>query len=174
MLKITAIGNLTNDVELKVNETTGKPYAILRIASDRRYRDRDGNRLTDFISIKVRGPLAERCAEFAWKGCKLAAVGDFETICFADDPDRQPGFLIKATEVEFLSPRRAEEAAMAAEETALTPPNEEHRHRVPQHGAHAHRAGGAGRTAPPSERGAAGRPGGGPAAEWLLLAGHRQ
>ena len=35
MLKITAIGNLTNDVELKMNETTGKPYAILRIASDR-------------------------------------------------------------------------------------------------------------------------------------------
>ena len=33
MLKITAIGNLTNDVELKMNEATGKPYAILRIAS---------------------------------------------------------------------------------------------------------------------------------------------
>lgn len=63
MLKIVAIGNLTNDVELKVHEATGKPYAILRIASDRRYRDKDGNRLTDFISIKVRGPLAERCAE---------------------------------------------------------------------------------------------------------------
>ena len=79
MLKIVAIGNLTNDVELKVHEATGKPYAILRIASDRRYRDKEGNRLTDFISIKVRGPLAERCAEFAWKGCKLAASGDFET-----------------------------------------------------------------------------------------------
>ena len=48
MLKITAIGNLTNDVELKMNETTGKPYAILRIASDRRYKDKDGNKLTDF------------------------------------------------------------------------------------------------------------------------------
>lgn len=117
MLKITATGNLTNDVELKMNESTGKPYAILRIASDRRYRDRDGNKLTDFISIKVRGPLAERCAAFAWKGCKLAASGDFETIGFAE-PDRQPGFLIKATEVEFLSPRRADEAAMAAEEPA--------------------------------------------------------
>ena len=88
MLKITAIGNLTNDVELKMNEATGKPYAI-----------------------KVRGPLAERCAAFAWKGCKLAASGDFETITFADEPERQPGFLIKATEVEFLSPRRAEDAA---------------------------------------------------------------
>ena len=102
MLKITAIGNLTNDVELKVSETTGKPYAILRIASDRRYRDRDGNRLT----------------EFAWKGCKLAAAGDFETISFADDPDRQPGFLIKATEVEFLSPRKVEEGVQAEAEAA--------------------------------------------------------
>ena len=113
MLKITAIGNLTNDVELKMNESTGKPYAILRLASDRRYRDQAGNRLTDFISIKVRGPLAERCAAFAWKGCKLAAVGDFETITFEDDPARQPGFLIKATEVEFLSPRKMDEAAQA-------------------------------------------------------------
>ena len=115
MLKITAIGNLTNDVELKMNETTGKPYAILRIASDRRYKDKDGNRLTDFISIKVRGPLAERCAEFAWKGCKLAAFGDFETITFENEPERQPGFLIKASAVEFLSPRKAEDSAAALE-----------------------------------------------------------
>ena len=74
MLKIVAIGNLTNDVELKVHEATGKPYAILRIASDRRYRDKEGNRLTDFISIKVRGPLAERCAEFAWKGLQAGRL----------------------------------------------------------------------------------------------------
>ena len=113
MLKIIAIGNLTNNIELKTNSTTGKPYALLRIASDRRYRDKDGNRLTDFISVKVRGSLAERCAQYAWKGCKLAAVGDFETITFPDQPDRQPGFLIKASEVEFLSPRRVEEAVEA-------------------------------------------------------------
>ena len=175
MLKITAIGNLTNDVELKMNEATGKPYAILRIASDRRYRDQAGNRLTDFISIKVRGPLAERCAEFAWKGCKLAAVGDFETICFADDPDRQPGFLIKATEVEFLSPRRVEEAAMAAgSRTTLMPPNEEHRDHLQQHGAHAHHAAGAGRAAPAFERGAARRTGDGPPEKWVLYLHHRQ
>ena len=63
----------------------------------------------------MRGPLAERCAEFAWKGCKLAATGDFETITFADDPQRQPGFLIKASDVEFLSPRKAEDSAAALE-----------------------------------------------------------
>lgn len=113
MLKITATGNLTNDVELKLNEATGKPYAILRIASDRRYLNRDGVRPTDFVSVKVRGRLAERCAAYAVKGCRLAAVGDFETITFSEDPSRQPGFLIKATEVEFLWPREVADAANA-------------------------------------------------------------
>ena len=116
MLKITAIGNLTNNIELKTHETTGKPYAILRIASDRRYRDKDGNKLTDFVSIKVRDALAERCAQFAYKGCKLAASGDFETITFEDEPGRQPGFLIKANEVEFLSPRKTEDEPVVVDE----------------------------------------------------------
>ena len=31
MLKITATGNLTNDVELKMNETTGKPLSLIHI-----------------------------------------------------------------------------------------------------------------------------------------------
>lgn len=109
MLKIFAIGNLTSNVELKKNENEDKPYAIMRIASDRRYRDHNGNRLTDFISIKVRGALAERCAAYLHKGNKIAVTGDFETITFEEDPTRQPGFLIKATEVEFLTPKKAEE-----------------------------------------------------------------
>ena len=74
MLKMIAIGNLTGDPVLKANEETGKPYAIMRIASDRRYKSPDGEKLTDFISIEVRGVLAERCAEFARKGCKIAAI----------------------------------------------------------------------------------------------------
>ena len=87
MLKMIAIGNLTGDPVLKTNEETGKPYAIMRIASDRRYKSPDGEKLTDFISIKVRGVLAERCAEFARKGCKIAASGDFETITFYTSPE---------------------------------------------------------------------------------------
>ena len=113
MLKITATGNLTNDVELKLNETTGKPYAILRIASDRRYHSRDGRIITDFVSVRVRGKLAQRCAAYAVKGCKLTAVGDLETTISNKDSNRQSGFLIKATEVEFLTPGRVQEGAAA-------------------------------------------------------------
>ena len=120
MLKIFAIGNLTSDVELKKNENEDKPYAIMRIASDRRYRDHNGNRLTDFISIKVRGALAERCAAYLHKGNKIAVTGDFETITFEEDPTRQPGFLIKATEVEFLTPKKTEEIEAYASAPAET------------------------------------------------------
>lgn len=103
MLKITAIGNLTNDIELKKSETTGVPYVILRIASDRIYRDKDGNQITDFISIKAHGRLAERCVEFAWKGCRLAAVGDFETVPTKEETE-QPGFFIRARDVNSCHP----------------------------------------------------------------------
>ena len=116
MLKIVAIGNLTSNVTLKTNETTGKPYAMLRLASDRRYKTRDGLALTDYISVKATGFLAERCAEFAWKGCLIAAAGDLETVA-PDDPTQPVGFFLRASEVQFLSSRRDKELAAAANNT---------------------------------------------------------
>lgn len=114
MLKINAIGNLTADVELRTKKGEDIPYAIMRIASDRRYRDRDGNKLTDFVSVKVRGNLAERCAEHLAKGDRIAAIGDFETITTPDENGdmRQSGFLIKASDVEFLTNKKREEAEL--------------------------------------------------------------
>ena len=61
MLKMIAIGNLTGDPVLKTNEETGKPYAIMRIASDRRYKSPDGEKLTDFISRRARRTLCGVC-----------------------------------------------------------------------------------------------------------------
>ena len=86
----------------------------MRVACDRRYKDRNGNKLTDFVSVKVRGTLAERCAEHLVKGDRIAATGDFETITTPDEKGemRQSGFLIKAGDVEFLTSKKREEAAM--------------------------------------------------------------
>ena len=108
MLKITAIGNLTSDLELRTKPSEELPYTVLRIASDRRYRDPDGNKLTDYVSIKVRGTLAERCVANLGKGSRIAATGDFETISAPDEAGvlRQCAFLIKANDVEFLSARK--------------------------------------------------------------------
>lgn len=114
MLKINAIGNLTADVELRTKKGEDIPYAIMRLASDRRYRSKDGEKLTDFVSVKVRGNLAERCAEYLVKGDRIAAFGDFETITAPDENGmmRQSGFLIKASDVEFLSNKKREGAEL--------------------------------------------------------------
>lgn len=109
MLKMTAIGNLTSDPQMRTNASTGREYAIMRIASDRRYRDKDGNKYTDFISIKVYSPLAERCVEHLHKSDRIAATGDFETITTTQNGITSTGFLVKANEVEFLSPKRKDE-----------------------------------------------------------------
>ncbi len=114
MLKINAIGNLTADVELRTKKGDDIPYAIMRLASDRRYRSKDGEKLTDFVSVKVRGNLAERCAEYLVKGDRIAAFGDFETITAPDENGtmRQSGFLIKASDVEFLTNKKREDAQL--------------------------------------------------------------
>lgn len=111
MIKTTVIGNLANDVVLRTRETSDTPFAILRIASDRRYRDKEGNRRTDFVSVKVWGKVAELCEKYAYKGCKLAVSGDLETI-IPEGEERANGFLVKADNVEFLSPPRKDDVSM--------------------------------------------------------------
>lgn len=47
----------------------------------------------------------------------MAVVGDFETITFVAEPGKQPGFMVKASEVQFLSgPKPAAENAGAVVE----------------------------------------------------------
>ena len=113
MLKAFSIGNVTKDAELKRNPRTGRPYCVMRVACDRRYRAPDGSPITDFVSVKARDELAELCADRVRKGDKISVVGDFETVVVGTDPASQPGVLIKASMVEFLTPRREEAAALS-------------------------------------------------------------
>ena len=127
MLKINVVGNITKDFELRTKPGSDFPYAIIRVASDRRYNDRNGNPLTDFVSIKVRGRLAEKCAETLKKGSFIAASGDLETVLRPDDKGimRQNGFYIKAFDVELLAARNQMEEMDEAElEELLSEVNE--------------------------------------------------
>lgn len=120
MMKIFITGNVTADVVLQHKENDTTPYAIMRVASNRPYKTKDGIRPTDYISVKFRGQLAERCAQYARKGTKVAACGSFETIEFGGEPNRQPGFLVKGYDLEILSPKpdKAEPPAEPVEDAA--------------------------------------------------------
>ena len=105
MLKIIAIGNITHDLELCVNPRTGKPMTQFQLAVPRDYRDQDGFRQTDFISVKAHGSLAEQCTSWLHKGSKVAVVGDLETFPDKDPEQHNLRFVVKAKSIDFLSPK---------------------------------------------------------------------
>ncbi|MBR2377460.1 MAG: single-stranded DNA-binding protein [Clostridia bacterium] len=109
MNKVYLIGNLTKDPE--VSETSsGVAVARLSIAVNRDYLE-DGERNADFFKINVWRGQAENCEKYLKKGSKIAVLGSLHNRSYDDkDGNRKTVTEITASEVEFLSSIRSEEA----------------------------------------------------------------
>lgn len=109
MNKVYLIGNLTRDPE--VSETSsGVAVARLSIAVNRDYLE-DGERNADFFKINVWRGQAENCEKYLKKGSKIAVLGSLHNRSYDDkDGNRKTVTEITASEVEFLSSIRSEEA----------------------------------------------------------------
>ncbi|WP_219713611.1 single-stranded DNA-binding protein, partial [Clostridioides difficile] len=73
MNNVILIGRLTKDPELKYIPVTVTPVATFSIAVDREYKNKNGEKETDFIPVQAFGKLAEVCANNLEKG-RLIAV----------------------------------------------------------------------------------------------------
>lgn len=105
MNKVILIGNLTHDPELKTT-ASGVPTCGLRIAVNRRFKDKNGDSVTDFIQVVTWRKTAELCAEHLAKGRKIAVVGELQTRSYeAKDGSKRTVTEVVADEVEFLSPK---------------------------------------------------------------------
>ena len=100
--QIVIIGNLAADPELSQTEN-GHDLCRLRVAVDRRYRDRDGNQQTDFFNVTAWGAVAVNCGRYLKKGRKIAVGGHVENRSY-QGADGQMRYTteITADEVEFL------------------------------------------------------------------------
>lgn len=104
MNKAFLIGNLVKDPELKTT-TNGISVCSFTVAVQRRYKDQSGERQADFIPVIVWRRLAENCAKYLAKGCKVSVVGEIQTRSYeAQDGTKRYVTEIIASEVEFLSP----------------------------------------------------------------------
>jgi single-strand DNA-binding protein len=103
MNKVTLIGRLTKDPELKFTPGTGTAVANFTIAVDRRLPNKDGQREADFIPIVVWGKQAESTANYMSKG-KLIAINGRLQIRSYDAKDGTKRYIteIVAEEVQFL------------------------------------------------------------------------
>ena len=83
MNKIVIIGRLTRDPELK-STNAGTAVCNFSVAVDRTYRDKEGNRPTDFFDISVFGATAEFVSKYFKKGSSIAISGAMESRKFVD------------------------------------------------------------------------------------------
>ena len=110
MNKVYLIGNLTRDPE--VSETSnGTALCRFSIAVNRNYTDEDGEKIADYFNITTWRGQAETCGKYLKKGSKVAILGSLQNRSYDDkDGNRRTVTDIVASEIEFLSSNRSEEA----------------------------------------------------------------
>ena len=106
MQKIFLTGNLTHDPEVR-STPNGITVASFTIAVDRRFKDANGEKKTDFFRINAWRQLGESCARYLAKGRKVAVIGEIQPRLYeAKDGTTRLSLDVQADEVEFLSPKQ--------------------------------------------------------------------
>lgn len=101
-------GNLTNDI--KYSETkTGTPVVNFYMASNKRFKDRNGVIKEDvcFVGVVAWDNLAVSCKENLHKGSSVLVTGELQSRkLFSDEGAPRNMVEIKAKKIQFLDVRR--------------------------------------------------------------------
>lgn len=122
--KAMIYGNLTRDPELK-SLPSGMQVCSFGIATNRVYKDRDGNRQesTDYHNVVVFGRQAETTAQYLKKGNGAFIEGRLQTRSWDKDGQKQYRTEIIADRVQF-GPRGGNEGAPASGATEKNAPQQ--------------------------------------------------
>ncbi len=103
--KVFVMGNLTRDPELRFTPS-GSPVSTLRVAVNRVYTNRSGERKEDvcYINVQVWGKQAESCTQYLTKGKPVFVEGRLRnrSIDIGDGKNRNI-LEVVADRVQFLS-----------------------------------------------------------------------
>lgn len=105
MNKLTIIGNLTADPELRTIPS-GINVCTFTVAVNRRFADQSGEKKVDYFRVAAWRQLGENCSKYLAKGKKVCVVGEVTARAFeAKDGSLRASLEVTADEVEFLSPK---------------------------------------------------------------------
>ena len=111
MNKITLIGNLTHDPEVR-STPNGVTVCTFTIAVNRRFAQQGGEKATDYFRINAWRQLGENCARYLAKGRKVEVVGELQARTYeGKDGATRMSLDVSADEVEFLTPRSQDEGS---------------------------------------------------------------
>ena len=101
--KVIMVGRLGSDPELR-NTQGGTASATWRMATNRKYKDRDGNfvEATQWHNVKVWGAQAENCEKYLSKGREVYVEGRLEHFQYEKDGATKYWTEVVADTVRFL------------------------------------------------------------------------
>ena len=125
MNKLTIIGNLTRDPELRTTQT-GVSVCSFTVAVNKRQKDANGQTQADYFRVTAWRELGENCAKWLQKGRKVAVVGPVSVSTYTGQDGRNYANLeVQAQDVEFLTSmaeaQRMAQAGQAAPESTAAP-----------------------------------------------------
>jgi single-strand DNA-binding protein len=127
--KVFLMGRLTFDPELR-RTTTGTAVTELRMATNRSWAGRDGERREEtlFIDVTVWDRQAENCCQYLRKGSALHVEGSLRMDTWDDKTtgEKRSKIRVHADRVQFLDSRRGEAGDMggsADDDTSTGPPS---------------------------------------------------
>lgn len=118
MNNVVLIGRLTKDVELRYIPGTEKAVSTISLAVDRAYKDKDGNKKTDFFICDCFGKTAEFAANYLTKGRLIAVQGEIHIDRYED----KEGVKKSATKISVSNIKALDKKDDAAKGNASTPP----------------------------------------------------
>ena len=102
MNRLTIIGNLTNDPELRTTQA-GDSVCTFTVAVNRPKKNGQDNG-ADFFRVTAWRALGENCKKYLLKGKKVAVVGPVSVHTYqANNGETKASLEVTATDVEFLS-----------------------------------------------------------------------
>ena len=121
MNQVILIGRLAADPESRTTQS-GISQCTFRLAVPRSYKNAQGEREADFVSIVAWRSTAEFCARYLKKGMKIALTGSIQTRTYqAQDGSKRYATEVIAGSVEFAESRREEtQTAAEAPQTEFT------------------------------------------------------
>src|SRR5216683_4795142 len=126
--RVTLIGHLGQDPELRHLPTSGQPVASFSVATDEAYTDKQDQRQerTDWHHIVVFGKAAESCKEYLKQGRQVYVEGRLRTREYEakNNGGKRQRTEIVALRVQFLGRAPSGEAGASAVDEPTTPDEE--------------------------------------------------
>ena len=122
MNKLTIIGNLTRDPELRTTSSGINVCTFTVAVNRRRSANNNGQPEADFFRVTAWRQLGENCQRYLAKGRKVAVVGPVSVQTYTgNDGNQRFSLEVTADDVEFLSSRNDDAGYTPAAPAAAAP-----------------------------------------------------